>query len=135
MDKEIGDIFLLNDDTIVEKGWIESYMKQYDNFDIIGPIGTLQKFFVPFWAALIKRKVVDKIGLLDERFKAGECDDVDYCVRALEANLTVGQTDIIFPKQPIEHLGTKTFREGSPEFQKERKKNKQRFEDKWKGTK
>jgi GT2 family glycosyltransferase len=34
---------------------------------------------------LIRREVVDKIGLLDERFSPGNFEDDDYCLRAIEA--------------------------------------------------
>ena len=43
-----------------------------------------------FFCVLIKRHVIDAVGLLDEAFGLGECDDRDYCIRVEEAGMTMG---------------------------------------------
>ena len=37
------------------------------------------------FALLIKREVIDRIGVLDERFSPGNYEDTDYCLRAVNA--------------------------------------------------
>jgi GT2 family glycosyltransferase len=54
--------------------------------------------FTTFWCALLKRKVVESIGLFDERYFLG-CEDFDYCLRAKEADYKT----VYIPKAKVWH--------------------------------
>lgn len=49
--------------------------------------------FAAFVCVYIPRRIIDAVGLLDERFTAYGGEDVDYCLRVREAGLLVGVTD------------------------------------------
>ena len=89
-----------------------------------------RKHHVPFYFVYIKKEVFDKIGLLDERFIGGEWEDVDFCVRAIEAGYTIAETENV----NCVHKTSQTLKNLSSELEEERKKNKQRFKTKWEGT-
>lgn len=59
--------------------------------------------FVCFAATYIARRVIDKIGLLDEQFTVGYYEDGDYCLRAKAAGFKVNYVPV-----PIIHLHSKT---------------------------
>jgi len=65
----------------------------------------LDSGFVPFFCVVLRRSVVDKIGLLDTRFGLGLGDDDDYCRRLREAGLKVGLARGCY----VEHTGRATF--------------------------
>lgn len=134
-EKRLKAVVLLNDDCIVLKDWrnkIELKLKEDDK------IGMISADFVrtnpphaPFWFVYIKREVVEKVGLLDERFKVGEYEDVDYCLRAVLTGWKIIQLKDI--AEPIE-CHSNTLSQLSPEKEKLRKLNKQKFSEKWKNT-
>ena len=86
-------IVLLNNDTVLleqtKNRWLErlhthnitSVLTQYS------PI-TNQKFGV-FFCTMIDKKVFDVIGLLDESFDIGGCEDIDFCYRADKAGFSL----------------------------------------------
>lgn len=59
-----------------------------------------------FFCVAIKREVIDKIGLLDERFSPGNFEDDDYCLRAIEAGFRLGIATDCF----IYHAGGSTHK-------------------------
>lgn len=59
-----------------------------------------------FFCVAIKRSVIDKIGVLDERFSPGNCEDDDYCLRAIEAGFRLGIATDCF----IYHAGSATHK-------------------------
>jgi tetratricopeptide (TPR) repeat protein len=54
---------------------------------------------------LIRREVVERIGLLDERFSPGNFEDDDYCLRALDA----GFRAVIARDAFVHHFAGRTF--------------------------
>ena len=54
---------------------------------------------------LIKREVIDAIGLLDEQFGIGCFEDDDYCLRAIAA----GFRAVIAGDSFVHHFGSRTF--------------------------
>ena len=76
---------------------------------------------------LIKRAVVDAIGLLDERFGIGCFEDDDYCVRAIRA----GYRAVIAGDAFVHHYGGRTFVGSGVDVGRLMSENQQRFQEKW----
>lgn len=77
---------------------------------------------------LFKREVMDRIGLLDERFSPGHYEDDDYCYRARQAGyrLMIAQDTFIF------HHGSSSFKqEGMDALVQLVERNRQLFIEKW----
>lgn len=127
-----NDVIFLNDDATVVKGWIDDIIKVSKEYDIVGQRRYMRPEHFPFWGVYIKRKVIDKIGLLDERFEMGEWEDVDYCIRAIDAGFKLGETEYNFI---IHSHPSTTLSKLTQEQEEKTKLNKQKFLDKWKGTK
>jgi O-antigen biosynthesis protein len=76
---------------------------------------------------LIKKSVVNQIGLLDERFTPGNYEDDDYSLR-----IRLAGYKLLFCKDTfIHHYGSVSFREAPPEYIQLMSNNKQKFMDKW----
>lgn len=75
------------------------------------------------FALLIKRTVVNKIGLLDESFFPGNYEDDDYCLRILKA----GYSNVVVHNSFLVHSGSKSFRKRN-DYTRILTDNKARFE-------
>jgi GT2 family glycosyltransferase len=84
-------IVLLNNDTVLLPQAIDSWIQllaepfNIDRVGITGPLklkvdGTNFEFIV-FFVAMITREVFNKVGLLNEIFSPGGCEDMDYAIR------------------------------------------------------
>lgn len=83
---------------------------------------------VVFFAAVLKREVIEKVGFLDERFYPGSYEDDDYCLRILEAGYHIAIARDCF----IHHYGSGSF--ANLEMNKRQSisiENRERFEQKW----
>ncbi|MCA9090879.1 MAG: glycosyltransferase [Planctomycetaceae bacterium] len=76
---------------------------------------------------LIKREVINRIGLFDERFGIGNFEDDDYCRRAIEA----GYRCAIIRSAFIHHVGSATFRNSGIAFDQLLRENQQKYHEKW----
>lgn len=76
---------------------------------------------------LIKRKVLNIIGLLDERFSPGNFEDDDLCVRITEKGYKLFQCNDCF----IHHYGNATFKKEPNKFNNTIAINSQKFRFKW----
>lgn len=76
---------------------------------------------------LIKREVIDTIGLLDERFTPGNYEDDDYSFRMLKAGYKI----IVCHDTFIHHYGGVSFREDSSTYNELYHINQKKFVDKW----
>jgi GT2 family glycosyltransferase/tetratricopeptide (TPR) repeat protein/SAM-dependent methyltransferase len=76
---------------------------------------------------LIKREVIDRIGLLDEQFGTGCFEDDDYTRRARMAEFRT----VIAADAFIHHVGGATFRASNVDFAALMRTNEQKFRDKW----
>jgi GT2 family glycosyltransferase len=76
---------------------------------------------------LHKREVVERIGLLDERFKLGCYEDFDYCLRLRQAGyeLLLAEDSFVF------HHGSKTFEGNNVAVSKTAAENREVFIAKW----
>ncbi|MBN1941230.1 MAG: glycosyltransferase family 2 protein [Candidatus Diapherotrites archaeon] len=127
-------IFLLNNDTLLEKNWLEKMVKVAETDAKIGIVGphlpeskTSKKIYgggyiddrgiarhsynrhesdaeqVGGAALLIKRKVFEKIGFLDEGFNPIYFEESDYCARARRSGYRI----VFTPEVKIVHFGSK----------------------------
>jgi GT2 family glycosyltransferase len=76
---------------------------------------------------LIKREVIEKIGLLDERFGSGGFEDHDFCLRAQQAGYKIMVAGDVFVYQ-IDGQGQ---HKNNPDYDSLRHRNVQLFVDKW----
>jgi hypothetical protein len=108
-----GDVLLMNDDCcFLRGGTVEALEKILETCPdigilspkIIGGVGNVIQANVDrriqysnqrlaFMCVLIRRAVIDRIGLLDERFVGYGWDDDDYCRRAVDAGFKLACTN------------------------------------------
>lgn len=140
---EAGYICFMNNDTMVRTpDWLNKLMETCDSdasigianpvFDIKVPESKKAYIEVDFcrgYCMLIKRDVVDRIGVLDEAYGMGYYDDDDYSVRAIKAGFKCVRVNNVF----VEHLRDSTFSAVfAPDKMRElHAKNKELFYSKW----
>ncbi|RRJ61637.1 glycosyltransferase family 2 protein [Paenibacillus oralis] len=77
---------------------------------------------------LLKREVLNRVGLLDERFSPGHYEDDDYCYRARQQ----GYRLLICGDTLVYHAGSASFKARHPEgWNGIIEQNRKRFIDKW----
>lgn len=84
-------IVLLNNDTILLPQAVDSWIEllavpfQLGNVGITGPLKLkadgMNFEFIVFFVAMITREVFNKVGLLNEVFSPGGCEDMEYAIR------------------------------------------------------
>jgi len=80
------------------------------------------------YCAAMRRDVIDKIGLLDERFSVGMFEDDDYSMRIKKAGFKVICAEDVF----IHHFGGTSFSKLHPdEYYKIFEENRKKYELKW----
>lgn len=138
---------LLNNDTEIPAGWVESMIDVFakDNkIGIVGPLSTaitqsqysenykdvgsdyIEVPMVAFFCAVIKRDVINQIGYLDERFGFGKCEDDDYCIRVKHGGWKI----VLDPKTIVLHHHNQTFKT-IPNFSKIHDENYAFLLEKW----
>jgi GT2 family glycosyltransferase len=86
-------IVILNNDIILLDQPENEWLKRLD----VGGIGAVltsnstitNSMFAIFFCVMIKKLVIDTIGMLDEDFLVGGCEDIDFCFRAKEAGFSI----------------------------------------------
>lgn len=76
---------------------------------------------------LVRRDLLDTVGMLDERFGIGCYEDDDYCVRALRA----GFRAVIARDSFVHHYGHRTFLGSGADFASILANNRRKFMAKW----
>lgn len=76
---------------------------------------------------LIRRSVIDRIGLLDESFGLGTFEDDDYCLRARQAGFRLVCAGDTF----VHHFGSKTFAGNNIDMAQLLAENRAKFCRKW----
>ena len=89
-----GDIIILmNNDVVLldfqnKNDWLNMLCTPLLNEERVGMTGTLklwdwsaERDFLVFCCVAIKREMFDKIGLLDEIYSPGGCEDIEFCIR------------------------------------------------------
>ena len=79
---------------------------------------------------LIRRAVVESVGLLDEQFGVGCFEDDDYCLRAIQA----GYRAVIAADAFVHHFRGRTFVGASVDFGQIMREIERRFRAKWAGS-
>lgn len=81
-------IVLLNNDTTLLQQDQNTWLERLDSGDVCGVLPQYskitQRWFVIFFCVMIQRKVFDTIGLLNEEYKTGGCEDIEFCYKAQE---------------------------------------------------
>ncbi|MBZ5621466.1 MAG: hypothetical protein LAQ69_22480 [Acidobacteriia bacterium] len=116
------DVFLLNDDALVMTqggvSWMRAAARASERIGVLSAVTNVTGYpeqsigyrpmrgrvaarvwptaTVAFLGVLIPRRVIDSVGLLDERFVTYGGEDVDYCRRVRRAGLTVSVYDGCF---------------------------------------
>ena len=85
------------------------------------------RVFLVGFALLIKRSVLNRTGLLDERFFPGNNEDVDLGLRILKA----GYKNILCKNSYILHFGSRTFEKNIEEYQAAAGRNRKKINEKW----
>lgn len=121
-------IILLNNDTILlpqEKNrWLHILEKPFledEKCAISGPLDqyleNIDVRFIVFFCVMIKKSVIEKIGLLDEEFGIGGYEDADFCIIAVKNGFSVycisekDDQGKVIQKFPIYHSGEKTVKD------------------------
>lgn len=117
-----------NFQTIIENG---KSKEEYLNFarKINVPISKpyLNKLHLVGYALLLKRTVLDQIGLLDERFSPGNFEDNDICLRIALA----GYRNVLCKNSFIIHWGSKSFSKEPQKYNNILEINQAKFFEKW----
>lgn len=98
-----------------------------ETFNQNDPKKWFQVAFVSGFCMLIKRKVIDTIGLFDERFHIGVGEDNDYSYRANEAGFLLVCAGDTF----IYHFKGRTFLGNKMNKEEIAKENHQKLKEKW----
>jgi len=156
-------IILLNNDTVVTRGWISGLLRHFANsVGMVGPvtnsIGNEAKINVPYknldemhafaeyytskhfgesfkinvlamFCVAIKREIIDKVGLLDERYGVGMFEDDDYAMAVRKAGYKLLCAEDVF----IHHFGSATFKGllKDKTYRRLFDENRKKFEEKW----
>jgi len=76
---------------------------------------------------LVKREVLNKVGLFDDRFGLGNFEDNDYCLRLRLKGYQLRIAEEVY----LHHFGSKTFTGNKIDWREQMSKNKILFEKKW----
>ncbi|NFF81660.1 methyltransferase domain-containing protein [Clostridium botulinum] len=111
--------------------------EQYDNFDeyinfslnnnITDEKSYEQRVKLVGFAILIKRNVLDKVGLLDERFTPGNFEDDDISFRILKE----GYKLLLCKDSYIQHFGSVSFKNKDIKYDELLNINNNKFKEKW----
>jgi len=95
-------LILLNDDTVLldqpNNLWVNMLLQPFLEDEKVAVTGPMKKWneetkshFLIFFCVMIKRKIFNKIGNLDEIFNPGYGEDIDFCVKAQRKDFKIVQ--------------------------------------------
>ena len=76
---------------------------------------------------LIKKEIISRVGLLDEKFGPGGYEDYDYCLRVRQA----GYKNVLAGDTYVHHVGGQGYKPNNLDYNALRSLNKQIFINKW----
>lgn len=124
-------IVCLNNDTVLlaqsKNDWLKILEQPFLTDQAVGITGCMKEHcphadrkFLLFFCVMIARKVIDKIGLLDESFSPGYGEDCDYCCKAEDVGFKILQvpdeSNNYYAENrkvgnfPLYHIGNVTFK-------------------------
>ena len=86
-----------------------------------------KKLYLVGFALLIRRSVLDRVGMLDERFSPGNFEDNDYGLRILEA----GYYNVLCKNSFIIHFGSESFGKKEKALKSILEMNGRKLNEKW----
>ncbi len=122
-------VLLLNNDAFLieqkKDALINMHLEHFIRNPKMGVVGPIKSFspsagrdFIVFFCAMIKRKLFDELGLLDEIFAEGAGEDTDFCIRAVDAGYEIAvagqmtghapEKGLVIGSVPIYHKGEVT---------------------------
>lgn len=120
--------FVSNNQAIIENGKSEKeYLEFAARMNVPMRKPYLNKVYLVGFALLIKRTVLDAIGVLDERFSPGNFEDNDICMRISLA----GYRNVLCKNSFIIHWGSKSFGKEPQKYSNLMHKNQILFFAKW----
>lgn len=106
---------------------IDDFIKFAEKNNVSDPLKWEEKLRLVGFCMLIKREVVEKIGLLDEIFTPGNFEDDDYSYRIRQA----GYKLLLCRDSFIHHFGSASFSKDPTLYNNVLNINKKKFIDKW----
>ena len=120
--------FVSNNQAIIENGKSEKeYLEFAARMNVPMRKPYLNKVYLVGFALLIKRTVLDAVGMLDERFSPGNFEDNDICMRISLA----GYRNVLCKNSFIIHWGSKSFGKEPQKYSNLMHKNQILFFAKW----
>ena len=117
-----------NFQTIIDNGKSEAeYLKFAKKINVPMERPYLNKVHLVGFALLLKRTILNQIGILDERFSPGNFEDNDICLRIALA----GFRNVLCKNSFIIHWGSKSFEKEPKKFNNLLEVNRAKFFDKW----
>lgn len=121
--------YVSNFQAVIENGKMqEEYLDFAKGLNIPMENPYLNKVHLVGFALLLKRSVLDVIGLLDERFSPGNYEDNDICLRIS----LIGYRNVLCKNSFIIHWGSKSFNKNPERYRKIMENNRNKFFEKWK---
>ena len=135
LDSEINSVITTNDDMMInETGdfFLDEMRHLSTKYNgIVVPPSLFRHNHVAMGFCYFPRKILEDVGLFDEQFKILEWEDVDLSIRILEKGYTLNQLSV----STITHTGDDAaHRRMTPEQIKIVAENRERFFNKWRGT-
>lgn len=95
-------LILLNDDCVILSqpinAWLDTLLQPFlddSNMGITGPVmnwcPAAERHFLIFFCVMIRKAMLDEIGILDEVFSPGSGEDTDLCCRAVDNGWKIRQ--------------------------------------------